>query len=135
MVRGYDSFIRISYGPSFKEVQRGLEGMQRVIERQKKCVEKARDDDASGPDGQEANVVPTMPPKRHEPSQSFTNENLDAHGWFERAKELVADDYFYQAASAFTEALQCCQEERAVELDFECDLLKGRTTRDWLNSL
>ena len=33
MVRGYDSFIRISYGPSFKEVQRGLEGMQRVIER------------------------------------------------------------------------------------------------------
>ncbi|CAK9115215.1 Aspartate aminotransferase (AspAT) (Transaminase A) [Durusdinium trenchii] len=29
----YDSFIRISYGPSFKEVQRGLEGMQRVIER------------------------------------------------------------------------------------------------------
>lgn len=79
-------------------------------------------------DGQEANVVPTMPPKRHEPSQSFTNENLDAHGWFERAKELVADDYFYQAASAFTEALQCCQEERAVELDFECDLLKGRAS-------
>ena len=31
----YDSFIRISYGPSFKEVQRGLEGMQRVIERQR----------------------------------------------------------------------------------------------------
>ena len=28
-------------------------------------------------------------------SSSF--ENLDAHGWYERAKELVADDYFYQA--------------------------------------
>ena len=42
----YDSFIRISYGPSFKEVQRGLEGMQRVIERQKKL--QSIPDDAMG---------------------------------------------------------------------------------------
>ncbi|CAJ1372648.1 unnamed protein product [Effrenium voratum] len=35
----YDSFVRISYGPSFKEVQRGLDGMQRVIERRKRLQE------------------------------------------------------------------------------------------------
>mmetsp|Transcript_33860 Transcript_33860/g.78737 ORF Transcript_33860/g.78737 Transcript_33860/m.78737 type:complete len:595 (+) Transcript_33860:132-1916(+) len=29
----YESYIRISYGPSFKELQRGLDGMQRVITR------------------------------------------------------------------------------------------------------
>mmetsp|Transcript_7837 Transcript_7837/g.18263 ORF Transcript_7837/g.18263 Transcript_7837/m.18263 type:complete len:581 (+) Transcript_7837:49-1791(+) len=29
----YETYVRISYGPSFKEVQRGLEAMQRVIER------------------------------------------------------------------------------------------------------
>lgn len=43
----YDSFIRISYGPSFKEAQRGLEGMQRVIERQKK-LQSIPEDDAMG---------------------------------------------------------------------------------------
>ncbi|CAJ1358473.1 unnamed protein product [Effrenium voratum] len=36
----YDSFVRISYGPSFKEVQRGLDGMQRVIERRKRLQER-----------------------------------------------------------------------------------------------
>mmetsp|Transcript_133711 Transcript_133711/g.337808 ORF Transcript_133711/g.337808 Transcript_133711/m.337808 type:complete len:593 (+) Transcript_133711:37-1815(+) len=29
----YESFVRLSYGPSFKEIQRGLDGIQRVIER------------------------------------------------------------------------------------------------------
>lgn len=28
-------------------------------------------------------------------------QNLDAHGWYERAKELVADDYFYQERVAY----------------------------------
>lgn len=60
--------------------------------------------------------------------KTFKDENLDAHGWCERAKELMADDYYYQAAAAFSEALQCCQEERAVELEFECELLKGRAS-------
>jgi len=57
---------------------------------------------------------------------SFEDENLDARGWSDRARELMADDYYYQAAAAFGEALKCCEEERAVELDFECDLLRGR---------
>lgn len=29
----YETFVRISYGPSFKEIVRGLDGIQRVIER------------------------------------------------------------------------------------------------------
>ena len=28
-------------------------------------------------------------------------QNLDAHGWCERAKELMADDYYYQAAIGY----------------------------------
>lgn len=75
-------------------------------------------DNADNPD-----VIPTKTPPK-----TFKDENLDAHGWYERAKELMADDYYYQAAAAFGEALQCCQEERAVELEFECELLKGRAS-------
>lgn len=30
------------------------------------------------------------------------DQNLDAHGWFDRAKELMADDYYYQAQGAAT---------------------------------
>ncbi|CAE7448480.1 aspC [Symbiodinium natans] len=41
----YDSFIRLSYGPSFKEVQRGLDGMQRVIERHR--MKRIEEDSAS----------------------------------------------------------------------------------------
>jgi len=29
----YETFVRLSYGPSFKEILRGLDGIQRVIER------------------------------------------------------------------------------------------------------
>jgi len=29
----YETFVRLSYGPSFKEIQRGLDGIQRVIEK------------------------------------------------------------------------------------------------------
>lgn len=37
------------------------------------------------------------------PDPIFTtdlDQNLDAHGWFDRAKELMADDYYYQAQGA-----------------------------------
>ncbi|CAJ1395337.1 unnamed protein product [Effrenium voratum] len=76
----------------------------------------------------EPQLVPSskQPNQPSRASQPFTDENLDAHGWAERARELAADDYFYQAAAAFGEALKCCEDERAVELDFECELLKGR---------
>eukprot|EP00931_Biecheleriopsis_adriatica_P105819 TRINITY_DN80340_c0_g1_i1.p1 TRINITY_DN80340_c0_g1~~TRINITY_DN80340_c0_g1_i1.p1 ORF type:complete len:616 (+),score=173.60 TRINITY_DN80340_c0_g1_i1:105-1952(+) len=67
-------------------------------------------------------------PKGPSGAFGFEDENLDAFGWAERAKELVADDYFYQAAAAFGEALKCCEDERAVELEFECELLRGRAS-------
>mmetsp|Transcript_68944 Transcript_68944/g.121894 ORF Transcript_68944/g.121894 Transcript_68944/m.121894 type:complete len:586 (+) Transcript_68944:52-1809(+) len=43
----YDSFVRLSYGPSFKEIQRGLDGMQRMIERHRKAIRGADDETAS----------------------------------------------------------------------------------------
>lgn len=42
----YDSFIRLSYGPSFKELQRGLDGLQRVIERHRRPGNKVGDDES-----------------------------------------------------------------------------------------
>lgn len=60
------------------------------------------------------------------PKKRFDNEPTDSAGWAERAHSLTAQHYYYQAADAYTEALKCCETERAVELEFECELLKGR---------
>lgn len=54
------------------------------------------------------------------------DEPVDALGWSERARELAAEKYWYQSAEAYSEALKCCENERAVELEFECEILRGR---------
>lgn len=47
----YESYVRISYGPSFKEIQRGLDGMQRAIERHRQAshppAQQLQSDDAA----------------------------------------------------------------------------------------
>merc|ERR1712032_1045883 len=45
----YESYVRISFGPGIKELQRGLDGMQRVIKRYQQATQAAQhcDDIAS----------------------------------------------------------------------------------------
>mmetsp|Transcript_55014 Transcript_55014/g.141623 ORF Transcript_55014/g.141623 Transcript_55014/m.141623 type:complete len:735 (+) Transcript_55014:108-2312(+) len=67
---------------------------------------------------------PGQPPEQDQ-TDVDAEENLDAAGWVERAWELQKQDYWYQAADAWTKALTSCESERAVELEFEIEILRG----------
>lgn len=53
-------------------------------------------------------------------------DDLDVHGWLERAEEHAAAHRYREAASAYGRALADCERSRAVELDVECEILRGR---------